>query len=389
MLDHANDVAAVGRIDAVPTILETVARVTGMRFAAIARVTDQRWIACSVRDEINLGLVPGGELDLRSTICHEIRTCGDPVFIEDVVTDPVYAAHHTPSMYGFRSYVSVPIRFPDGQFFGTLCALDPEPRRIGQTEIELFGLFAEIIGAQLDQADRLSASEASVVRHVSDSELREQFIAVIGHDLRNPLASVQAGVTLLRKGQPAERTTAIMDGMQTSLDRMAEMIANILDFARGRLGDGLTLQTRMVELEPLIEQVVDELRRAYPNREIVHHCTTDARMACDPMRIAQLLSNLLGNALTHGAIDRPVEVTCAVEAERFTLSVSNGGAPITPATMERLFHPFSRGQVETDREGLGLGLYIASQIAQAHGGKLSATSDARRTCFTFEIPTIV
>src|SRR6478735_2587755 len=102
-----DDVSAVARIDAVPTILEVVCRVTGMGFAAVARVTEDRWIACAVRDEIQFGLKPGGELKVETTICHEIRQSHKAVIIDHVAEDQTFCGHHTPAMYGFQSYISV------------------------------------------------------------------------------------------------------------------------------------------------------------------------------------------------------------------------------------------------------------------------------------------
>jgi sigma-B regulation protein RsbU (phosphoserine phosphatase) len=107
---------------------------------------------------------------------------------------------------------------------------------------------------------------------------------------------------------------------------------------------------------------------------------------CDPQRIGQLLSNLLGNALTHGAAGEPVEVRCATRQGRFMLSVSNRGVEIPAARRARLFHPFVRGEGGAGRDGLGLGLYIASEIARAHGGRLEVESSPERTCFTFSMP---
>src|SRR5580698_7095351 len=107
--DFQADIAAVNRIEAVPTILEVVCRITGMRFAAVARVTEDRWIACSVRDEIAFGLVPGGELKVETTICDEIRNNRQAVVIDHVADNPVFSSHHTPAMYGFQSYISMPI----------------------------------------------------------------------------------------------------------------------------------------------------------------------------------------------------------------------------------------------------------------------------------------
>src|SRR3712207_5707863 len=129
------DVAAIARIDAVPTILEVACRATGMGFAAVARVTEDRWVACAVRDGIRFGLKPGGELELGTTICSEIRASGRPVVIDHVAEDQAFCGHPTPARYGFQSYISVPILRPrGGAFFGTLCALDPRPARLSAPE---------------------------------------------------------------------------------------------------------------------------------------------------------------------------------------------------------------------------------------------------------------
>jgi GAF domain-containing protein len=125
--DFQADIQAIQWIDAVPSILEVVCRTTGMGFAAIARVTEQRWIACAVKDDIRFGLEPGGELKVETTICHEIRQSGSAVVIDHVAEDQAFCGHPTPAMYGFQSYISMPIVRTDGSFFGTLCAIDPRP----------------------------------------------------------------------------------------------------------------------------------------------------------------------------------------------------------------------------------------------------------------------
>lgn len=234
-----DDVAAVGRLDSVPTILNMVCRSTGMGFAAVARVTDQHWIACAVKDAIGLGLSAGGELKLQTTICDEIRGHRQPVVIDHVALDSTYHAHPTPLMYGFQSYISVPIYRADGAFFGTLCALDPEPAKVNTSAtIGMFTSFADLIGAQLDAQERVIASEAALADERENSELREQFIAVLGHDLRNPLASIDAGAKLLKRRAADDRTLSIVTSMERSVGRMANLIDNVLDFARGRLGSG-------------------------------------------------------------------------------------------------------------------------------------------------------
>ncbi|HZY19222.1 MAG TPA: ATP-binding protein [Ramlibacter sp.] len=165
------DIEAVASIDAVPLILEVLTRTTGMGFAAVARVTDQQWICCAVRDEIAFGLGVGGELQLQTTICNEIRQSGEAVVIDDVAADPHFRTHHTPAMYGFRSYISVPIYRRDGEFFGTLCAIDPAPARLtGQPSVAMFRAFADLIGQQLDAQDK--AAELHRVREESEQRKR-------------------------------------------------------------------------------------------------------------------------------------------------------------------------------------------------------------------------
>ena len=124
----ANDIAAVQRIPEVEAILERVCALTDMGFAAVARVTSERWVACQVLDRIEFGLDAGDELAIKTTICDEIRASGQGVYIDHVADNPEWRTHHTPALYGFQSYVSVPIRLPDGSFFGTLCAIDPAAR---------------------------------------------------------------------------------------------------------------------------------------------------------------------------------------------------------------------------------------------------------------------
>ncbi len=130
MQDFSADIAAVRAVDAIPTILDVVCQSTGMGFAAVARVTEDRWIACEVFDAINFGLRPGGELKVESTICHEVRQAREAIVIEHVAEDATYCTHHTPAMYGFQSYISEPIVLLDGTFFGTLCAIDPKPAKL-------------------------------------------------------------------------------------------------------------------------------------------------------------------------------------------------------------------------------------------------------------------
>jgi signal transduction histidine kinase len=384
----ATDLAAISRIDAIPRILEVVCRTTGMGFAAVARVTEERWMACSVRDEIAFGLKPGGELKLETTLCNEIRQHRDAVVIDHVAADELYCAHATPALYGFQSYISVPILLKDGEFFGTLCAIDPKPARLNTPEVVgMFQLFVDLIAFHLDAQQRLATTEATLSREREHAVLREQFIAVLGHDLRTPLSSISAGGRVLLKTPLDSKSISIVGMMLNSVKRMAGLIDNVLDFARGRLGGGLTLHRDAAEsVQPSLTQVVDELQSAWPDRIIEFEAALTAPINCDIGRIGQLLSNLVSNALTHGAPNTPVRVTATTRSGVFELQVNNQGEMIPPALIEKLFQPFVRADAQRNKQGLGLGLYIANEIARAHGGTLGATSTPETTTFTFRMP---
>ena len=388
MDDLQEDLAAIARIDVVPTVLDVVCKVTGMGFAAVARVTEDRWIACAVRDDIAFGLQPGGELKLETTICNEIRGSGLPVVIDHVSSDQDFCGHPTPQMYGFQSYISMPIFRRNGAFFGTLCAIDPKPAKLKTPHVMgMFRLFADLIGFHLEAQERLASSEAALLDERQTSELREQFIAVLGHDLRNPLAAIDAGTRLLGRSQQLDdKTQTIVAHIQDSVRRMGGLIDNVLDLARGRLGGGLNLDRSVdVPLGPVLEQVVNELRAGWPGRRIDLAIDLPGPVNCDPARIAQLLSNLLANALKHGA-DEPVSVRAFVRDGMFELSVANKGDAIPPEVIKRLFDPFYRPVTGANKEGLGLGLYIASAIAHAHRGTLDVASTGDETRFVFRMP---
>jgi sigma-B regulation protein RsbU (phosphoserine phosphatase) len=235
--------------------------------------------------------------------------------------------------------------------------------------------------ADRDTANSRLASERET------SELREQFIAVLGHDLRNPLASISAGARILGRDAKTEKEHQVVAMMQTTVMRMSELIDNVLDFARGRLGGGITLdRSARRPLEPVLHQVIDELRLSSPGRQIDEEFAIDCPVDCDRTRIGQLVSNLVGNALTHGASNKAVRVRAETVDGLFRLSVANHGEPISTAAIEKLFEPFFRGDVRASRQGLGLGLHIASQIAEAHDGVLTVTSTSEETEFTFVMP---
>lgn len=384
--DPAAAIKTIAAIDIVPSLLAVVCRMTGMGLAAIARVTEDRWIACAVRDGLDFGLRPGSELPIDTTVCQRIRQSGQPVVFAHASADPQYAVDPIPRLYGIESYISFPIRLPSGAFFGTLCALDSRPVPAIEEEFRgLFALLAELLAFHIDAQQQLDRSDAELRREQATALLREEFLAVLSHDLKNPLASLGAGLRLLRRAGLPEGAEEVAGLMDTSLARMARLIDDTTDLTRARLGGGLELEdAALADLAPVIRQAVDELALSHPGHRITV-AIAPAHARISPPRLGQLVSNLVGNALTHGAAESPVRVEGRAEGEAYRLDVVNGGAPIDPAMMSDIFKPFVHAR--RGREGgLGLGLFIAAEIARAHGGRLEAASDAAETRFTLWLP---
>jgi sigma-B regulation protein RsbU (phosphoserine phosphatase) len=216
--------------------------------------------------------------------------------------------------------------------------------------------------------------------------LREQFMAVLGHDLRNPVAAIAAGIRMLeRSGQVGERGQAILDQMDGSVSRVVSLINDLLDLARASVGL-VADRNSDAPLGPVIEQVVGEMRAIAPEHRIEGRIEIDEPVYCDRPRLGQLTSNLLSNAVTHGSTERPIRLDAYTEGGRFILSVANAGEPIPDEVRAQLFQPFFRGATRPSRQGLGLGLFIAAEIAKAHDGAIDVVSTADETRFTFSMP---
>jgi len=385
----ARDVSAVSQIEAIPTLLEVLCEITGMRFAAVARVTASTWTACVVKDDIQFGVKSGEQLDVETTLCIEAKRSDEPVVIEHASTDPRYCNHHTPKIYKIESYVSMPIVLPNGRYFGNLCAIDPAPAKVADPKIiSMFRRFADLIAMQLLSEMVRQQDQTTLRAAQAANELREQFIAILGHDLRNPLQAVQsAGVLLERRlADPALKGVAARIGV--NVKRMSALIDDILDFARGRLGDGMGVQIREVDdIDAGLNAVVREFQDGQPDRQIIANLSVTRKVRCDLGRVQQVASNLIGNALKHGAQQTPVKISARAEDSELVLDVWNAGEPIPRDSIDKICEPFWRQSRSGNREGLGLGLYICSQILRAHGGTLSVTStEETGTHFTARLP---
>lgn len=241
----------------------------------------------------------------------------------------------------------------------------------------------------IDQS--LAMAIASYTERLEQS--REMFLAILSHDLRNPLSSISMSASLLPfLVPPVSETLEVVSQISTNADVMARMISDLLDYTRTRLGAGMPVSPKMMDLGELCLTLYNEYRTAHPNRRLVFKTEGDLCGNWDGDRLRQAISNVLGNGVQHSPDDALIVLSVTGEPESVTVKVCNGGPSIGSGELATIFEPLVRGsssgQPRSNRPGsIGLGLYIAREVANAHGGTLTvASSDGHGTEFIFKVP---
>ncbi len=254
------------------------------------------------------------------------------------------------------------------------------------------GQFAGFIGSCVDVDDRRRAQDARERHDQEQLALAREFehwiLAIVSHDIRNPLNAIGGSAKLLelRAGQN-EQMRGIAERIARSAARITNIVADLLDLSRERHGGGIPVVPTETDLHLLCREVAQEISSFASNSKIAVECQGDAIGRWDPNRITQALSNLVGNAVKHGAPGAPIDVRVISDARNAIIEVHNDGA-IPSDVMPKLFQPFAvRGMQERQREGLGLGLFIAKSIARAHRGDLEVHSTPEAgTTFRLVLP---
>ena len=225
----------------------------------------------------------------------------------------------------------------------------------------------------LRSRERLQDLVTEATRHEAEAKDRavfaEQMIGIVSHDLRNPLAAVHMAAAVLARGELSPAQQRLIGSITRSTERATRLIADLLDFTQARLGTGLPVERRPIDLHETVAEAVDELRLLYPERTLEFRRTGGGACTADANRLIQLLGNLVSNAMSYGAAEAPVTVHATIEAASFAISVHNLGPSIAPETQATLFQPMTRGAPEASAaRSVGLGLFIVHEIARAHGG---------------------
>lgn len=221
-------------------------------------------------------------------------------------------------------------------------------------------------------------------------QARNLLLGMLGHDMRSPLQAIQMTATFLSSLNAGERVSVAADRLIRSGARMQALLDDLCDFNRTRLGLGINVMPTSVNLAEVLAEELEELRAIHPDRQIELHVTGDSQGVWDGRRLQQLLGNLVINAIKYGAQGTPVRVVVTCNVTHCRIDVSNRGPAIEPATLARIFDPLMRGQQHQSKDeragNLGLGLYIASEIAKAHHGAIEAQSDETGTSFSVSLP---
>ncbi|HVV81578.1 MAG TPA: HAMP domain-containing sensor histidine kinase [Kofleriaceae bacterium] len=228
---------------------------------------------------------------------------------------------------------------------------------------------------------RLEESVAEISRlhaEVHDrAVLAEQMIGIVSHDLRNPMSTLCMGAAVLAGGELNASQRRVVGQMARATDHATRLIADLLDFTQARLGSGLATEAAEVDIHAVVADALEDLRLAHPERAVAHTASGCGTCTADANRIAQLLGNLVANAVAYGHPEVPITVTTRVTDDACEISVHNGGPPIPADVQARLFQPMTRGTRAGSRaRSVGLGLFIVHEIVRAHGGTTSVRSTA-------------
>ena len=409
--DFTKDISDINRIEIVPTLLNVICQTTGMRFAAIARVTEDRWVTCSVHDEILFGLKPGDELKIETTLCNEVRQLNKTIVIDHVAEDEDYRDHHTPAMYGFQSYISVPIIRRDGSLFGTLCAIDPKPNTLKTPAVTgMFELYAELISFHLNAIDQVQQQTKTIESQKEFSDLLEQEVAqrteafkqqnltlqklnaelesfafISSHQMQEPLRKIQTFSNLITEQQDNLTDTGkiYFKKIENMATLMRTLINDLLSYSKIKVD---TINLEVTPLTTIIEAVKTDLDKEIKTGGISIELKQTANVKVMPVQFRLLIYNIIHNAVKFAAHDRAlqIEISCTITSNTTVnnvlkdgrnyvhIRIADNGIGFDQKYNEQIFEIFQKLNTKEAYDGNGIGLTLAKRIAENHEGDITA-----------------
>lgn len=233
--------------------------------------------------------------------------------------------------------------------------------------------------------DELTQAYAKAQRRAT---FAEQMVAIVSHDLKNPLTAIKMATQFLNRGQRTPQESRLLGSIEGSADRATRMVSDLLDLAVARVGRGITVVPAPIDPHPLVAHCVEELRVAFAQANLRHVCEGAGTACLDADRVSQIIGNLVANSVAYGDCSQPITVTSRITAAQTVIAVHNFGPPISEPLIADLFEPMTRGtHIHDDLRSVGLGLFIVREIAAAHGGSVAVCSQAQAgTTFTLSFP---
>lgn len=418
LIKNKDDIA---NLDIVPTMLSVLCQTTGMGFAGVAYVTDEFWLLCSAHDNINFGLKPGDQLDVKTVLCNELKVTAAPLVISDIDANPYYSNHITPLTYGFKSYVSVPIFRKDGQYFGSLFGIDPQPKQLNTEAVSgMLTLFSQLISVHLSTNEQMKLSEVQFnkdrafinalevkaeertkeLKENNDALMRsnkelEAFAYISSHDLQEPLRKIQTLISMIAEKETANLSPTGLDyfgRIRNAAGRMQSLIKDLLTYSRAELGDPDFKQTNVGNvLNQVLEDLAEQLHAKGAEIERGDMCT----MRIIPFQFRQVLQNLITNAIKFAREGIPPKIYIGCTTEKIDklkfnkITVSDNGIGFEQEYAERIFTLFQRLNDKKLYSGTGIGLAIVKRIVENHKGFITATgTPGKGATFHIYIPVL-
>ena len=407
------DMIDAQRLAALPSVLKALRGLTQTRFAALVRLTDQKWQACLVDDHASLGIRAGDVFPIEDTLCAQVREIHAPVNQPSV--GPDMAGENTAHMaraLGIRCHFSYPVFAADGAFFGALCLMDTTPHEpLSSAVVDAVAAFSQLVGTALSRTGRAASQDlpmgkASTAPDVGSTQaakapapaavpaaaeaepsVQARVLSVMGHDLRNPMHSLMAAIEMIQLKPMEPRLERLMGMVQGSASRLSELARQTLDFTRLQMLGELPIQV-MPSHDPVsgIKAVIEHVRASYPQREVQEDLQNCPSADIDPGRVDQALSSVLTHAIKHCGADQQVGVRALGRDGRLIVEVSVPGYILDAALLPHLFNPFAQRDGTAQTAHLGVGLYLARATALAHGGDLVARQTGTEVGFIFSLP---
>ncbi|WP_276169231.1 GAF domain-containing sensor histidine kinase [Zobellia alginiliquefaciens] len=380
-----NDIEDIQSISIVPTILDVVCRATGMGFAAIARVTEDTWVTCGVLDKIPFGLSVGDELAIETTFCKQVRESDKLVVMDHVDTDEVYHNHPIPAQYGFQSYISVPIIRKNGEFFGTLCALDLKPNKVNNPQIiDMFSMFTELIAFHLDAIETMRKQDTAIKK--KDNELAA-YDFISSHDLQEPLRKIQILTSTIEEQEHqnlSNKGKKYFKSIKKAATRMRRILNDLLTYSETEFKPK---SFKEQDLKVLVERAKSRLNKQIEETNTVIDIDTLCTLNVVPIQIEQLFYNLFANSLSFKSSKRPllIEVSSAKGLGKTfgmeglednvmycEIIVKDNGTGFDQQYSQKIFEIFQRLKFKEDDKSTGIGLSIVKRIVENHRGEIIA-----------------